>query len=226
MRGVILGGVLCLFVACGGSKGASPTPTTPTPQANRAPTINSLAATPSFGVADLQVFSFSAIATDPDGDALTYSWSIGGGTFTGASQQLTAQSPGGTYTAQLTVTDGRGGSVTGTTGVTAGSLSGAWSGTFGGNFPFRITLSQNSVGAATGNWSIPGTSFVGILDPAGANRIESTAHLVLRCKVTGGGGPFGLSDFTLDGQMQPNGNTMTGGTTGSGFGGQPFMLTK
>jgi len=53
-------------------------------------------------------------ASDPDGDALSYSWSAASGTLsstTGNPASWTAPSQSGTYTVSVTVSDGYGGSV-------------------------------------------------------------------------------------------------------------------
>jgi len=51
------------------------------------------------------------IASDPDGDNLTYTWSVTGGTFSGAGPVITWIAPDkpDTYALTVTVTDGRGG---------------------------------------------------------------------------------------------------------------------
>lgn len=218
MRLWVVGATLAV-AACGDS------PTTPTPpvqQANRAPTIGNASVTPPFGMADLQTFTLSASATDQDGDPLTYTWDIDGNTATGPTRALQVSSPGGTLTVRLTVTDGRSGSATQSLTLTAGSLTGSWSGTFAG-FPLRMTMTQQSSGAITASWSVPGTTLAGGLDPAVANTVDASAHVRLRCKVTQG---TGVDDFFLDGTLQPDGRTLVGTVTGSGFSGQPFTLTK
>jgi hypothetical protein len=228
MKRVMIVVIMALSAACGGGSGGSGTPTTPTPapQANRNPTITSMTVSPTFGIAGMTQFNYSSSATDPDGDTLTYAWEFGDGqTRTGAAVAYNYPNVFGTGTARLTVTDGRGGSVTDTRPVTVGNMSGEWSGTVA-TYAFRMSLTQSSNGTVTGTWSFPGTTIVGQLDPAGANKIDSNAHVVLRCKATGGVGPFGVSDFTLDGQMQTTGTAVNGGTQGSGFTGQPFALNR
>ena len=77
------------------------------------PVITSATATPSAGIAPLQV-AFSAAATDADGDTLTYSWDFdGNGTAdaTGATASTTFTTAG-TKTVKLTVSDGKGGTAT------------------------------------------------------------------------------------------------------------------
>src|SRR4051812_29717298 len=92
---------LFVFTGCGSGGGGTPsspstptTPTTPTAPTNRAPVINSLNFAPAFGIAQLTQFSFNASASDPDGDAVTYSWDVGGNAFTGSSGTIVFSSGG------------------------------------------------------------------------------------------------------------------------------------
>lgn len=78
----------------------------PAPAANRQPGVS--ISGPAQVVAR-QVATFSAIASDPDGDTLTYSW--GGNTTT------RCWSAPGLYSVSVTVTDGRGGSASATMSV-------------------------------------------------------------------------------------------------------------
>ncbi|RYX82453.1 PKD domain-containing protein [bacterium] len=56
------------------------------------------------------VTSFTAVATDPDGDALHYSWDFGDGAFAGGSATASETWPGvGDYIVRCTVSDGKGG---------------------------------------------------------------------------------------------------------------------
>ncbi|GAA3232551.1 ThuA domain-containing protein [Oerskovia jenensis] len=84
---------------------------------NVAPRITSVTGTPTTGDAPLDV-TFTAAATDADGDALTYAWDFGdGGTGTGA-QVAHTYTTGGAFTATVTVTDLAGASASGTVKVT------------------------------------------------------------------------------------------------------------
>jgi PKD repeat protein len=220
------------LVACGGDSSPSPTSPTPNPapppatpapapQANRAPTISSLTANPTFGVATLTAFSMTAAATDPDGDALTFDWDLGDGTrATGATISKTYLTAGAA-TITLTVSDGRGGSVTDRRTITVGSLNGSWAGTvnFGGNDNQRATMALTQVGGVvSGRLTMVG--FDGRTDPAQLGRIDSNGAFEIRWKID----PF--LDFTMRGQMDPTGTRISGGTFGSGFTGEPFVFDK
>ena len=65
----------------------------------------------------------TARASDPDGDELTYAWSAPKGTFNGvtdgAATRWRAPSDGGPVTVRVEVSDGRGGSASGTVTVEA-----------------------------------------------------------------------------------------------------------
>ncbi len=81
----------------------------PPPPENRPPTAQALAR-PSSGAAPLTVELDGTGSSDPDGDPLTYAWDFGGGDRgSGATASHTYDTPG-SYTAALTVSDGRGGS--------------------------------------------------------------------------------------------------------------------
>ena len=75
---------------------------------NRPPTV-SLNATPINGVVPLSV-EFTAIGSDPDGNTLTYSWDFGDGNEAGnRSKEAHIYKSTGTFTAKVTVSDGKGG---------------------------------------------------------------------------------------------------------------------
>ena len=73
---------------------------------NRSPVANATA-TPTSGSAPLAVQLSSTGSSDPDGDPLTYSWNFGDGTSSTAANP-SHYTQNGTWTATLTVSDGRG----------------------------------------------------------------------------------------------------------------------
>ena len=210
--------MLCVFIssaACGGSGDDTPkTPTTPPPATNTPPAITAMSIT-SFGIQQLSTFSFSASATDANGDALTYTWDIAGNPASGTSGTMIFTA-GGDATARLTVSDGRGGSVTDTRPFIVGSMTGRWQGSYPG-FDFTSNLQQNN-SRITGDYSDRlGT---GRLDPDFANTIDADGNVVLRYKQ----GTF--LDFTMRGRMDQTGRRITGGVHGSGYNGEPFTMVK
>ncbi len=86
---------------------APPAPPPVAPE-NGAPTVT-LKASRTAGKAPLEI-NFSAVATDPNGDALSYTWNFGDGqTTSGDPVQTHTFTEAGAYTAAVTVADGRGG---------------------------------------------------------------------------------------------------------------------
>jgi glucose/arabinose dehydrogenase len=84
---------------------------------NQSPTA-SFTATPRTGTAPLTVSFNAAASSDPDGDALSYSWNFGDGTPTGAGVTVNhVYQNAGQYTAILTVSDGKGGTATASIGI-------------------------------------------------------------------------------------------------------------
>lgn len=67
-------------------------------------------------ITDIQTSAVTVVATDGDGDPLTYTWQTTGGTITGSGAAVTFTPPrivtATTYRITVTVTDGRGGSAT------------------------------------------------------------------------------------------------------------------
>lgn len=78
--------------------------------ANRPP-FASISASPSSGPSAPLTVNFSSFSSsDPDGDALSYSWDFGDGDVSSAANPSHTYVSTGTYSAKLTVSDGRGGS--------------------------------------------------------------------------------------------------------------------
>jgi len=82
-------------------------------QPNRAPAVGSLK-TQKTTVPPASVCYVECLASDPDGDRLTYAWSATGGTFSGSGPVVNwvAPDPAGSYVIMVAVSDGRGGEAT------------------------------------------------------------------------------------------------------------------
>jgi hypothetical protein len=95
-----------------------------TVSANQSPRISSLSANPS-GVLYGGSTTVTCIASDPDGDAVRYSWEASGGSITGVGDKVTwiAPSKGGSYNISVIVSDGKGGETTGNVMVTVSTTS-------------------------------------------------------------------------------------------------------
>ncbi len=221
--GVVLVLVSVVLAACGGKSGtttASPTSpstsTAPPPATNHNPVVTGVSVAPSFGVSELTPFAVSASATDPDGDALTYTWDIAGNPASGRTATITL-SGSGVGTATVTVTDGRGGSASDSRTFTVGSMTGSWrgSGVMLGTFTMKLTQHGPVV---TGTYA--DTFGSGQIDPAQPGSISSKGKVEMRVKQ----GPF--TDWNFHGQMDSTGRRVTGTITGSGFNGQAFTMDK
>jgi hypothetical protein len=122
------------------------------PGTNSPPVISSASANPLTGPAPLAV-SFSGVASDPDGDPLTFTWAFGDETTaTGATASHT-YTRGGQYTATLTVADGHSQTVSSPLTIQVGSA------------PLP-TLSINDVTVSEGNTGTTDATFTVTLSAA------------------------------------------------------------
>lgn len=231
LKSALVATLLIGLSACGGSDGGGggsstptaptapttpTTPTIPTPPANKVPVISNVAVTPVFGVAQLTTFTYSASASDPDNDPVTYQWDLLGTARTGSSGTIIF--PGDANgSVRVTVTDGKGGSATDSRSVTVGSMAGRWtgSGVILGDFSMQLTQTgpvvtgsiTNVLGTGNTPSDLPGS-------------IDSLGVLQIRLKQA----PF--IDYTFKGQMDQSGRRVTGTIHGSGFNGQAFYMDK
>jgi hypothetical protein len=90
--------------------------------ANQRPVITSLTANPT-KVIPGGTSTITCMATDPDGDTLSYAWSATGGTVSGIGNIITWQAPvvNGEFVISVTVDDGKGGTVKGQCTIIVGS---------------------------------------------------------------------------------------------------------
>jgi hypothetical protein len=97
-----------------------------TTSANRPPVISSPAsATPNPAQVNQNIV-FSVAATDPDRNALTYSWIFGDGASAAGPSVVHAYTVASAFTAWVTVSDGKGGSVSSSVNVTINSIDAVW----------------------------------------------------------------------------------------------------
>jgi len=110
--GIILAIFALLIVssACEPGEEATPTPT-PEPGINQPPVISILTPAQS-QVYPLSIIEIQCVASDPDGDAISYAWSTTGGKFTGTGPTVSWIAPEhyGTYEVTVTVQDDKGNS--------------------------------------------------------------------------------------------------------------------
>jgi hypothetical protein len=103
-----------VIALCSGISCATPSPATKlATQANRLPIVLQINGAPDW--APLTDGQFTCIASDPDGDNMTYKWTADNGTISGNGATVTWMSPAvmGEYYIGVTVSDGQGGEATG-----------------------------------------------------------------------------------------------------------------
>jgi hypothetical protein len=224
-RGFIaLVALTCLAGACSGESDSSgdgspaPTPT------NRNPSVTSISVSPAFGVVQLSQLTLAATATDPDNDALTYQWSIGAQTLTGANQTIPI--PGdGLQTVRLTVSDGRGGSATDSREFASGTMTGTWTlrNVSGSTTVMTLTQNANRFGG-----TVMTQTFPGFTDPS-TGTITPEGAISVRVKSEGN-----FADYIWTGQMDTTGpmagRRITGNFNSVGqnpfFRNTPYTATK
>lgn len=143
------------LIACGGGgdSAPAPTPTPPPPPANQPPVASFTSAATAQAGAPLG-FDASA-STDPDNDALTFSWDFGDGTRGGGAGLAHVFTAAGSYTVRLTVADSRGAStstqrtVTVSAGPAAGAPATLQAVVSDGSAPLQgVTVSINGAGSS------------------------------------------------------------------------------
>jgi hypothetical protein len=187
---------------------------------SHAPTVAQVTALPTSGLQSGTAFSFSAAASDEDGDSLTYNWSFGdGGTATGLTATHVYGIPG-SFNATVTVSDGKK-ETSGSAGVTVRALTGTWNGVFFRVLNATITVTQTGstfngtyrdtlLGAGTVS---AGT--IGLLAPG----IQAPGVVVFTVTLPG------FTPFTFTGKIT-DANTLEGVVNGSDFVNEPWTLRR
>ncbi|MEV7991893.1 PQQ-dependent sugar dehydrogenase [Streptomyces sp. NPDC086077] len=174
------------------------------------------------GKAPLSVTFSSAGTSDPDGDALSYSWRFGDGGTSTAADPAHTYNANGQYTATLTVTDSTGRSGTASVPITVGNtaptvrLDLPADGSiydFGAAIPFRVTVTDPEDG--TVDCSKVKVSFIIGHDSHGHPQTSAT-------------GCSGTLQTSADGEHDPDANlfgVLDAEYTDKGAGGQPALTT-
>lgn len=109
---------------------------------NAAPIAGAVSVNPSTGLASSTAIAFLAQgASDPDGDALNYSWDFGDSSSGSGASTSHTYANAGTFTVTVTVSDGKK-SAAATGSVVIRNLTGTWTGSFG-SLTFSMNLTQN-----------------------------------------------------------------------------------
>ncbi|MFJ8857547.1 PQQ-dependent sugar dehydrogenase [Streptomyces sp. NPDC102451] len=174
------------------------------------------------GKAPLAVKFSSAGTSDPDGDRLTYAWKFGdGGTSTAADPSHT-YTTNGSYTAELTVSDGTGHTATASVGITVGNTAPSVTlelptdGTIvdaGAAVPFKVTVTDPEDGTIDCS-KVKVTFIIGH---------DSHGH-----PQTSANGCSGTLQTIADGEHDPNANIFgvwDAEYTDKGANGQPALTT-
>lgn len=127
-------------------------------ESNSNPVITSIVVNPS-SAATGSIVNVTVTATDVDGDALTYSYTPNGGAISGVGSSVSWTAPGtaGTYSVSVVVSDGKGGSATGSGALTVTATSSSTKVTGTAHFPAGVSgdLSNAKVSIYTtwDNWN-------------------------------------------------------------------------
>jgi hypothetical protein len=144
---------------------------------------------------------FGAAVTDPDGDALTYTWDFGDEviTTTNAGLGYTFRR-GRDTTVRLTVSDGKGGTSQGTTQVSVGTLDGTWSVTDAVHEPLSAQINHAGGPSLSGSMSNGASISGSVSDPFGVRlRLDVPSAYCLLTGTYNGSTDSSLNTITFPG---------------------------
>ena len=158
--------------------------------------------------------TFSSVgASDADNDPLTYNWAFSDGTTATGTSVTKTFSSAGTFTATLTVRDGRA-SATATGGVTIRTLSGTWTGGLTG---IKTVMTLNhSGGSISGSFTFD----IGFAGTVSGSINPTTRVVTLTVSVPS------FQAFTFTGNPSADFNTLSGVANGSGFVNDTWNMTR
>jgi glucose/arabinose dehydrogenase len=181
--------------------------------------IARIQANPSSGPAPLTVNFTGNTSSDPDGDPLTYTWDFGDGS-TSSDANPSHTYAAGTYTAQLTVSDGQGGSASTTREISSGNT--APQITFGGANSYRggevFTVTGSASDAEDGplapsslEWNVrlihadhahPAGNYSGVsqIDVEASSDHDADSHYEVQLSATDSGGLTARSTVAINPQ--------------------------
>jgi hypothetical protein len=190
-----------------------------TKEGNKAPTVGGVTASPTTGLQGATSISFSAQASDPNNDALTYDWNFGDGS-TGSGATVTkTYTTSGTMAVSVTVKDPKGLSATGNASVTIRSLAGTWRGNITGGTVFNTVVTLTHTGSTiAGSY----TDQFGSTTAGPVNGGSVASPNTVRFQVN----PACCVPFTFAGTASGDLNTISGTVNGSGFVNAPWTLTR
>jgi PKD repeat protein len=184
---------------------------------NEPPTVSGVTASPSVGLASVTSVTFTANASDPDGDALTYSWDLGDGTTASGESATHVYDSAGNYNVSVTVTDPDGESATASGSVTIRDLSGTWRGPLQGRtivFNTVVNMTQSDT-SLSGNYR---DQYGGGCTVSGSVSAPNNVSFRVNCT--------GYQPWTFRGTADATFDTLTGEANGSGFTSARWTLSR
>jgi PKD domain/PEGA domain len=181
---------------------------------NHAPTIGTVAASPSIGLLAATPIAFTASgATDPDGDSLSYAWDFGDSSTSNEQAPRHVYSAAGTFSVRCTISDGNE-TVAGTTSVTIRSLAGTWRGV--------LQRVEETLGITHSGATVAGTFVDAVYGSGVISGFVATSPPLVRITII----QPGFNPFTYTANPNADITMLTGMVNGSGYINEPFSITR